>query len=192
GGGWEWRGRVKFCRRKKFESDMDAELSFHIDAYVEDLVRSGLDRAEARRRARIEFGAVEATKDDCRQVRGLQRIDELRADLRLTFRALRNNPSLPRSQSSPSPSASERIPRSSDWSRPSCFASCRSAIPANWSSSKRPGLRDTTVRRIRISNCSATRPTASPRSARSVRPTWKSPSTAGADAPQRAGRPSTC
>src|SRR5215831_16314890 len=72
---------------------MDAELSFHVDAYVEDLVRSGLDGAEARRRARIEFGAVEATKDACRQARGLQRIDELRADLRLTFRALRNNPS---------------------------------------------------------------------------------------------------
>src|SRR5262249_21907693 len=92
GGGWEWRGRVKFCRRKKFESDMDAELRFHVDCYVEDLVRSGLDRTEARRRARIEFGAVEATKDDCRQARGLQRIDEFRADLRLTFRALRNNP----------------------------------------------------------------------------------------------------
>jgi hypothetical protein len=35
---------------------------------------------------------IEATKDECRQAWGLQRMDEIRADLRLTFRALRNNP----------------------------------------------------------------------------------------------------
>ena len=83
---------MSFWRRKKFESDMDVELGFHIDAYVEDLVRSGIDREEAERRARLEFGALEATKDECRQAWGLQWMDELRADLRLTFRTLRRNP----------------------------------------------------------------------------------------------------
>ncbi len=71
---------------------MDAELRFHADAYFEDLVRSGVDRTEARRRARIEFGAVEAAKDECRQAWGLQRMDELRGDFRFTFRSLRQNP----------------------------------------------------------------------------------------------------
>jgi hypothetical protein len=79
-------------RRKKFESEMETELGFHIDAYVEDLVRSGMDRIEAERRARVEFGAIEATKDECRQAWGWQRLDELRADLRYTLRALRRNP----------------------------------------------------------------------------------------------------
>ena len=83
---------MSFWRRKKFESDMDVELGFHIDAYVDDLVRSGIDRSEAERRARLEFGALEATKDECRQAWGLQWMDELRADLRLTFRTLRRNP----------------------------------------------------------------------------------------------------
>jgi predicted permease len=83
---------VKIFRRKKFESDMDVELGFHVDAYIDDLVRSGMDRTEARRRARIEFGAIEATKDECRQAWGLERMDELRTDLRLTFRTLRQNP----------------------------------------------------------------------------------------------------
>ena len=83
---------MKIFRRRKFESDMDAELRFHIDAYIDDLLRSGLDRAEAERRARIEFGAIEARKDECRQAFGLQWIDELGADLRLTFRSLRQNP----------------------------------------------------------------------------------------------------
>jgi predicted permease len=79
-------------KRKKFENDMDAELAFHLDAYIEDLVRSGVDRNEAVRRARLEFGAIEATKDECRQAWGLQWLDELRADLRLTLRTLRRAP----------------------------------------------------------------------------------------------------
>jgi predicted permease len=83
---------VKISRRKKFESDMAAELGFHVEAYVEDLVRSGIDRKEAERRARLEFGAMEAAKDECRQAWGLQCMDELRADLRLTVRTVRRNP----------------------------------------------------------------------------------------------------
>jgi len=79
-------------RRRSFESDMDVELGFHVDAYIDDLVRAVLDRTEAKRRTRIEFGAIEATKDECRQAWGLQRMDELRADLRLAFRTLRRNP----------------------------------------------------------------------------------------------------
>ena len=67
---------------------MDAELRFHLDSYVEDLVRGGLDRAEAERRARADFGDLEAKKDDCRQARGFLWIDDLRADLRLTVRML--------------------------------------------------------------------------------------------------------
>jgi predicted permease len=79
-------------KRKQFESDMDAELRFHLDAYIDDLVRSGIPRPEAVRRGRLEFGAVEATKDECRQAWGLQWLDELRADLRLTLRTIRRNP----------------------------------------------------------------------------------------------------
>ncbi len=48
---------MKIFRRKKFESDMDVELGFHVDAYIDDLVRSGIDRTEAKRRARIELAA---------------------------------------------------------------------------------------------------------------------------------------
>jgi hypothetical protein len=79
---------MKIFRRKRFESDMHVELGFHVDACIDDLVRSGMDRAEAKRRARIEFGAMAATKDECRQTWGLQRMDELRADLRFTFRTV--------------------------------------------------------------------------------------------------------
>ena len=34
-------------RRRAFEADMDDELSFHLEARIEDLVRPGLARSEA-------------------------------------------------------------------------------------------------------------------------------------------------
>ena len=37
-------------RRSRMESEMDAELRFHMEAYAEDLVRSGEQRDEAMRR----------------------------------------------------------------------------------------------------------------------------------------------
>jgi predicted permease len=78
--------------RSRMESQMDDELHFHIERYTEDLVRSGLSREEALRRARAEFGAVQARKDECREALGLRLLDELRADLRYAFRMLRQSP----------------------------------------------------------------------------------------------------
>jgi hypothetical protein len=45
--------------RRRFERAMSAELQFHIDACADDLVRAGVSRAEAERRARAEFGGAE-------------------------------------------------------------------------------------------------------------------------------------
>lgn len=83
---------MRIFNRKRFEREMDDELRFHMEAYAEDLVRKGLSRSNAERLARVEFGAVEVAKDDCRQAWGWQVLDELRADVRLTLRSLRQNP----------------------------------------------------------------------------------------------------
>jgi predicted permease len=79
-------------RRSRMERDMDTELRFHIARYTEDLVRNGVSADEARRRARIEFGAMEARKDECREALGLHVLDELHADLRYALRMFRRNP----------------------------------------------------------------------------------------------------
>ena len=75
-------------RRERFEDSLDEEVRFHLDAYAEDLVRSGVPRREALRRARIHFGSVEGIKDDCRRARGLWLADELDRDLRFATRLL--------------------------------------------------------------------------------------------------------
>jgi predicted permease len=78
--------------RSRMEGEMDAELRFHIDAFAEDLVRSGVPREEALRRARIEFGGVERTKEECRDARGVTLVESLVQDLRFGLRLLRKNP----------------------------------------------------------------------------------------------------
>jgi macrolide transport system ATP-binding/permease protein len=80
------------ARRSRMESEMDAELRFHIEAYAEDLLRSGVPREEALRRARIEFGGVERAKEECREARGVNFISSLIQDVRFGLRMLRKNP----------------------------------------------------------------------------------------------------
>ena len=58
-------------QRGRFEDSLDEEIRFHLDAQTENLVRTGLPPAEAASRARMQFGSIEAVKDDCRRVRGL-------------------------------------------------------------------------------------------------------------------------
>ena len=79
-------------RRSRMESEMDAELRFHIEARAEDLMRGGISREEAMRRARIEFGCVERVKEEGREARGVSFVDELFQDLRHGQRVLRNSP----------------------------------------------------------------------------------------------------
>jgi len=69
-------------RRSRMESEMDAELRFHMEAYAEDLVRGGIAREEAMRRARLEFGGIERVKEEGREARGVSLIESLVQDLR--------------------------------------------------------------------------------------------------------------
>jgi hypothetical protein len=79
-------------RRKRRESEIDAEIRFHIESRTEDLVRQGLTLREAARRARLEFGTVAMHKDGIRQSLGLRRIDEFWADLLYATRILCKSP----------------------------------------------------------------------------------------------------
>ena len=79
-------------RPERFEGGLDGEVRFHLDACTEDLVRSGVPRSEAARRARVVFGRVEGAKDACRQARGLRLADECRQDLRYAVRSLFGQP----------------------------------------------------------------------------------------------------
>jgi predicted permease len=83
---------ARFFHRSQVEDDMDEELRSHIQHRADDLERSGLDRAEAERRARIEFGGHERFKEESREALGGNFIETLIQDTRFSLRVLRKSP----------------------------------------------------------------------------------------------------
>src|SRR5437016_1480322 len=82
----------RFFHRSETENDLEEELHSHIQLRVEALERSGLARAEAERRARLEFGSPERFKEECREAIAGNFIDVLFQDLRFSSRMLRKSP----------------------------------------------------------------------------------------------------
>jgi len=76
--------------RSRMENEMDVELKFHIEAYADDLVRSGVPRGEAMRLARLEFGGIERFKEECRDARVDRRPCKRRLEVRMVGRPLRD------------------------------------------------------------------------------------------------------
>ena len=82
----------KLFHRARIEKDMEEELRSHIQHRADDLERSGLGRAEAERRARIEFGGRERYREESYQALGGNFIETLIHDVRYSVRLLRKSP----------------------------------------------------------------------------------------------------
>src|ERR1700681_1050880 len=79
-------------RRSQLNAEMDDELRSHIQLRADDLERSGVPRAEAERRARIEFGGREKYKEESREALGGNFFESVFRDLRFAIRVLRKSP----------------------------------------------------------------------------------------------------
>jgi len=78
--------------RSRADDEMEEELRSHIQHRADDLERSGLSRAEAERRARIEFGSYVRYKEESREAFGSRFIEILNQDVRFALRILRKSP----------------------------------------------------------------------------------------------------
>jgi predicted permease len=84
---------AKLFHRSNLAEEMEEEVRSHIEHRADDLVRSGLNRAEAERRARIEFGGEEKFKDESYEALGANFLDTLLLDVRFALRMLRKSSS---------------------------------------------------------------------------------------------------
>ncbi|MGH9218092.1 MAG: ABC transporter permease, partial [Vicinamibacterales bacterium] len=74
-----WR---RLINRDRLEDQLDAELRDHFERLVTEYRQQGQAEAEARRRARLEFGGLDQVKEACRDVRGARWLEETGQDIR--------------------------------------------------------------------------------------------------------------
>lgn len=74
------------------DRDLDSEMAAHLEMAIEENLKKGMSREEARRRALVKFGGVEQAKAKQHQARGFPGLDILWLDLRYTFRTMRRDP----------------------------------------------------------------------------------------------------
>ena len=83
---------ARFFRRSEIEDEIEEELRSHIQHRAGDLEQSGLNRAEAEHRARIEFGGHVRFTEESREAFGGNLIETLIQDARYSLRLLRKSP----------------------------------------------------------------------------------------------------
>src|SRR5213080_719171 len=79
-------------RGTQADQELDEELRDHLDRKTEEYVAQGMTLEEAYRRARLELGGIEQTKEKCRDARRVNWIQDLIQDTRYGFRMLRKTP----------------------------------------------------------------------------------------------------
>lgn len=86
-----YRLRALF-RRSAVETEMDDELRFHFEQEVNKYEKSGLSHEEAQRRARLAFGGMGQTEEECREARGVSLVENTIQDLSYGLRRLWRSP----------------------------------------------------------------------------------------------------
>ena len=79
-------------RRAQADQELDDELRDHLERKPEKYVAQGLTEEEARRRARLDLGGFEQTKEKCRDARHVNWIQDFVQDLRFGLRMLLKSP----------------------------------------------------------------------------------------------------
>ncbi len=87
-----WNRLLGSLSRRNPDRDLAEELDSHIQLLAEENIRRGVPPDEAYRRARLQFGSIESTKESYRDQRGLPALDAIVQDLRYAFRWICKNP----------------------------------------------------------------------------------------------------
>jgi len=78
-------------RRPAVEQELDEELQYHLERQIEENVAAGMSHEEARWEALRSIAGITQSKEECRDMRGFNLIDNLWRDLRYSLRQLGKN-----------------------------------------------------------------------------------------------------
>src|SRR5947199_3696212 len=84
---------LNWFRRRKLETDLDRELSYHLDRRVSDLIHSGLPEPEARRQAALELGGITQVREEVRDIWLTRWLRDFVYDLHFSARSFLRSPS---------------------------------------------------------------------------------------------------
>ena len=74
------------------DQGLDDELRDHLDRKTQEYVAHGMTQEDAHRRARLDLGGIEQTKEKCRDARRVNWIQDFVQDLQFGLRVLRKSP----------------------------------------------------------------------------------------------------
>ena len=86
---WLHRSRAVLAglfHRRALDDQLRQDIAFHLDQDATERIRNGVPASEARRRARVSFGSVDAVREDIRERRRLPVIEQFVQDVRAAFR----------------------------------------------------------------------------------------------------------
>src|SRR5207245_1078816 len=78
--------------RNKVERELDEELQYHLEREIEQYVAAGMSVENAHQAALRAIGPITQRKEECRDMRGLNWIDNALQDFRYAIRQLRKIP----------------------------------------------------------------------------------------------------
>src|SRR5215472_4033250 len=78
-------------RGPQADQELDDELRDHVEQRTNEYVAQGMAQEEAHRRARLDLGGIEQTKENCRDARRVRVIETTLQDVRFGMRMLRKN-----------------------------------------------------------------------------------------------------
>jgi len=92
-----WIYSIPLClrslfKRRRVEQELDEELRYHVEQKTDQYIAKGMSAPEARRAALRDMDGLEQHREECRDTRRLNFVEDLLKDLRFGWRQLRRNP----------------------------------------------------------------------------------------------------
>jgi len=84
--------RLRHLRRRRLQSDLEAEIRFHLEMAARDKIASGTEMGDARTEALKDFGNVTALKERSRDMFRFVLLETILQDVLYAFRTLRHSP----------------------------------------------------------------------------------------------------